>query len=104
MDSSIEEEIKKEIKKASDWYGQKYKKKLDVHFRYDKQERHFSWRVVAWIGGAERVLPFGISEKSALEMMEKKRWNSMKAKIFDYIKQSLIKAQVKYEPHILALK
>lgn len=100
MARTVEEEIKKEIKKAQDWYSTKYRKTLEVHHRYDKQDKHFSWRIVAVIGGKERVLAFGISAEKA----EGKDFPQIKAKIYDYIKQTLIKAQVKWEPGILALK
>lgn len=99
MASSPEEEIKEEIKKVEAWYASKYKKTLEVHYRYDKQEKHMSWRIVANIGGAQRVLPFGLS----IEKAESKQFPEIKAKVAEYIKQSLIKAQVKWEPHILAL-
>lgn len=100
MVRSVEEEIKAEIKKAQDWYGVTYKKTLEVHHRYDKVDKHFSWRLVANIGGKDRILAFGVSAEKA----EGRDFPKIKAKVFDYIKQTLIKAQVKWEPHILALK
>lgn len=100
MARSVEKEIKEEIKKAEIWYRQKYKKPLEVHYRYDKKDRHFSWRLVASIGGQDRVLAFGVSAESA----EGENFPLMKAKLFDYIKVTLTKAQVKWEPMILASK
>lgn len=100
MVRSVEEEIKEEIKKATDWYRRTYKKEVEVHHRYDKVDKHFSWRIVASIGGQDRVMGLGISAVKA----EGKDFPQIKARIFDYVKQTLIKAQVKYEPHILALK
>lgn len=95
---SPEEEIEKEIKKAQAWYGGKYRKKFTVAKRYDKVTKHFSWRIIADIGGKDRILPFGIS----VETMESEKFPIIKARILDYIKQSLIKAQVKWEPMILS--
>lgn len=100
MARSVEKEIKEEIKKAEIWYRQKYKKPLEVHYRYDKQEKHFSWRLVAVIGGAERVLAFGISAESA----EGPTFPAIKARLLDYIKVTLTKAQAKWEPMILGMK
>lgn len=100
MARSVEKEIKEEIQKAEIWYRTKYKKSLAVHYRYDKQEKHFSWRIVAEIGGKERVLAFGISAES----VEGDTFPAMKAKLLDYIKVTLTKAQAKWEPMILASK
>lgn len=100
MIRSVEEELKAEIKRAQDWYRTTYKKTLEVHHRYDKVDKHFSWRIVASIGGSDRVLAFGVSAEKA----EGKDFPQIKARLYDYIKQTLIKAQVKWEPHILALK
>lgn len=97
MARSAEEEIKEEIKKAHDWYGRTYKKNIEVQYRYDSKEKHMSWRIIAVIGGQERMLPLGLSEKNITE----ENLPRIKARLFDYIKQSLIKAQVKYEPHVL---
>lgn len=100
MVRSVEEEIKTEIKKATDWYERTYKKKVTVHRRYDKKEKHFSWRIISEIGGQDRVLGFGIS----VAIAESAMFPAIKAKIFEFIKSSLIKAQVRWEPHILMAK
>lgn len=93
------DEIEEEIKKAQGWYGQRYRKEFVVRRRYDKEEKHFSWQIIAVIGGKERVMQFGISVAS----LEGPQFKFIKPRILDHIKQTLIKSQVKWEPGILAI-
>lgn len=99
--ASPEEKIQEEIKKANDWYQQKYRKTFEVHQRYDKEEQKFSWRLIARIGGKDRMLPFGVTEKI---MNTPLMIDQIIPKIGPHIRAVLTKAQTKWEPHILAMK
>ena len=92
MVSPGEKAIQKEIEKAQEWYGKTYKNTFEVHQRYDKVEKHFSYRLVAMIGGQERVLAFGVSAQT----MEGPMFFQIKAKLVEFIKRSLIAAHTKY--------
>jgi hypothetical protein len=94
MDSPNEKVIE-EFKKAQAWFSERYGKTFDIHERYDRKEKKWSWRLVANIGGEDRIIALGLSAATA----ENEVWfNLMKSKVLDYVKQCLIKAMAKFEP------
>lgn len=98
MGSAPEKAIQKEIEKAVDFYRSKFNHKVEVHQRYDKVEKHFSWRIVVYFKRDEWVLPFGISVAS----MESPKFFIIKGKLKQFIINSMLRAQRRFEPVFLA--
>lgn len=98
--ASPQAQIVKEFKKAQDWYKKTYRKDIEIHERYDNKEKAFSWRLVARIGGQDRIIALGMTAKQA----ESDNFNRMRDEVLRYVQSALTKAQAKWEPMVLRSK
>jgi len=94
MDSTPETQVEEILKEAQAWYHETYNKKFDVIRRYDKIDKKWSWQLASHIGGATRVMQFGITA----ETYESGKWPLIKPKLLPYIRSQLIKSQARWEP------
>lgn len=95
MDRSPEAQVEEVLKEAQDWYYQTYNQKFDVIRRYDKFEKKWSWQIGSHIGGATRVMQFGLTVATAEKPFMMRQ---IIPKLLPYIRATLIKSHVRWEP------